>query len=222
VSDTGNATTPVITRLVLVRHGESVSNVSRTFGGPRTCTGLSDAGRWQSERLARRLRLTGELAGTVLYASAYPRAMETAKLIAPALGDPELIIDERFGELDPGEDIDGMLWDDIVARYAPNWDDEDADAVLFPGGETIGQLHRRVVAAIDDLLEEHPGGLITVCTHGGVVDAAMRIAMRVPPRGWIELFATHTALTVLSSSASGRWRVDRYNDAAHLLDGFFA
>ena len=75
----------VPTRLVLVRHGESQASVARSIGGPRTCSGLSDLGRQQCERLAVRLAETGELADVVLYASHYPRAIETAELIAPGV-----------------------------------------------------------------------------------------------------------------------------------------
>ena len=42
-----------MTRLVLIRHGESVSSVQRTMGGPRTCGGLSPLGRKQAEALAK-------------------------------------------------------------------------------------------------------------------------------------------------------------------------
>lgn len=212
---------PVYTKVVLIRHGESVSNAARTFGGPRSCTGLSDNGRTQVELLAKRLERTGELDGTVLYASGFARAIETAKLVAPAVGDPGIVVDERFGELDPGPECDGMLWDDIVTEHAPNWDDEDPETVLFPGGETVGALNRRVTAAIEQVVREHAGGTVTVCAHGGVVDAAMRMAIGLPPRGWIDLYAAHASLTVLTDTSFGRWRVDRYNDHAHLLDGFF-
>ena len=75
-----------MTRLVLVRHGESVASANRSIGGPRTCAGLSDLGRAQCDRLAARLAETGELGGAVLYASGYPRARETAERIAGALG----------------------------------------------------------------------------------------------------------------------------------------
>ena len=68
-----------VTRLVLVRHGESVASVNRSIGGPRTCAGLSDHGRAQCDRLAARLAETGELDDVVLYASDYPRARETAE-----------------------------------------------------------------------------------------------------------------------------------------------
>ena len=81
MSDDVRASSPP-TRLVLVRHGESMASVNRSIGGPRTCAGLSDLGRRQCERLAARLAETGELADVVLYASHYPRAIETAELLA--------------------------------------------------------------------------------------------------------------------------------------------
>ncbi|HEV3367660.1 MAG TPA: histidine phosphatase family protein, partial [Acidimicrobiales bacterium] len=74
------------TRLVLVRHGEAVCNVSGVCGGPIGCGGLTGLGRKQVGALRDRLMITGELAGTgALYASVLPRAIETAELVAPAL-----------------------------------------------------------------------------------------------------------------------------------------
>ena len=67
----------------------------------------------------------------------------------------------------------------------------------------------------------HPGELVAICTHGGVVDVAMRIGLRLPVRGWFDLFTLNTSLTEMTDTGVGRWRIDRYNDAAHLLDGFW-
>src|ERR1035438_5818597 len=74
------------TRVVLVRHGEAVCNVSGVCGGPIGCEGLTDRGRGQVEALRDRLAETGELARVdALYASVLPRAIETAELLSPAL-----------------------------------------------------------------------------------------------------------------------------------------
>ena len=58
--------------IVLIRHGESVGNATRTISHFRTCGGLSDAGRAQCELLAKRLDRTGEL--TRCRALCQPRA----------------------------------------------------------------------------------------------------------------------------------------------------
>ena len=74
------------TRVVMIRHGEAVCNVSGVCGGRLGCEGLTPRGRRQVEELRDRLLATGELAGAdVLYASVLPRAIETAELVAPAL-----------------------------------------------------------------------------------------------------------------------------------------
>ena len=210
------ATEPVPTRLVLIRHGESRASVARSIGGPRTCRGLSELGRRQCDRLARRLTETGELTDVVLYASQYPRAWETAELLAPALGGPEIHVDPRFGEHDPGEDIDGLTFDDFLSRYGmPDWE-SDPHAVTFPGGETVAELHHRVGLAVRDAATAHAGRTVVVCCHGGVVNAVLRMALRAPATGGFELFTTNASLTELVLVRPGRWRLTRYNDAAHL------
>jgi broad specificity phosphatase PhoE len=209
---------PPRTSIVLIRHGESVGNATRTITHFRTCSGLSDDGRAQCELLAKRLDRTGELAGAVLYASHVRRAIETAEFVAPVIG-ADIGIDERFAELDPGDDCDGMTYEDLIAKHDPDWSLDDPDGVIYPGGETVAGLHRRVAEALDHLVATHPGRLVAVCTHGGVVDVALRVVLNLPLRGWFDLFTLNTSLTAITDTGHGRWRLDRYNDTAHLLDG---
>lgn len=204
------------TRLVLIRHGESQVTVRRVIGGPRTCSGLSELGRRQAERLATRLSETGELAGVAaLYSSSYPRAIETAEVVASALGVP---VDEdvRFGEHDPGPECDGLRFDEFVERFGmPDWQG-DPHAVTFPGGETLAAFHHRVGEALSEVGRRHAGGLVVVACHGGVVDAAFRSLLRLPQVGGFELHTLNTSLTEFARTRSGGWRLARYNDAAHL------
>lgn len=212
--------TDALTSVVLIRHGESVANAHRLIGGPRHCRGLSDAGRAQVAALARRLERTGELSGCVLLASHYRRAIETASIIGEALNLGSPAIDERFGELDPGEESDGLSFDEFVARHGrPEWPGDPSRSV-FPGGESIAALRERVAAAIDDVIALYPGRVVAVGTHGGVVDAAVRHATGAPVSGGFDLWTANASLTGITHMPGGRWRLDRYNDAAHLLDGF--
>jgi probable phosphoglycerate mutase len=205
------------TRLILIRHGESKTTVQRVIGGPRTCGGLSDLGREQAERLRDRLSTTGEVAATALYSSAYPRAIETAEIIATVLELP-VIVEPGFGEHDPGPDCDGLSFDDFVDRYGmPDWE-RDPHAVTFPGGETVAEFHFRVGATLSRVVREHAGGAIVVSCHGGVVDAAFRALLRLPAHGAFELQTSNTSLTEFVTTRRERWRLVRYNDAAH-LDG---
>src|SRR4051812_37649034 len=79
------------TRLILVRHGESVVQVEGIVGGPKACRGLSERGRRQVSALRDRWLRSGFRAD-VLLSSTLPRAVETAELLSDALGGlvPEL------------------------------------------------------------------------------------------------------------------------------------
>lgn len=202
------------TRLVLIRHGESRVTVDRVIGGPRTCSGLSDLGRRQVERLRDRLAETGELSATVLYASSYPRAIETAEIIAPVLGLP-VVQESGFGEHDPGPECDGLTFNSFIERYGmPDWE-SDPHAVTFPGGETVAEFHHRVGTTLSRVVRDHRGGAIVVACHGGVIDAAFRSLLRLPAHGVFELQTSNTSLTELVATRRDRWRLVRYNDAAH-------
>jgi len=211
------------TRVVLVRHGESQVTVNRVVGGLATCSGLSDLGRQQAARLHDRLARSGELAdlaagdsGLTLYASSYPRAIETAEIIAPALGLGDVKIEPGFGEQDPGPDCDGMSFADFVERFGrPDWE-TNPYGVSYPGGETVAAFDLRVGTALSDVLDRHSGGTVVVACHAGVIDRVLRQLLRGPSSGVFELYTRNTSLTEFVLASSAKWRMMRYNDAAHL------
>jgi probable phosphoglycerate mutase len=207
-----------VTRLVLVRHGEAECNVAGRFGGPRGCSALSDKARAQIGRLAERLRRTGELADAVhLYASTLPRAIETAEILAAVLGLP-VQTDERLCELHPGE-ADNMLYRDYMdtfyAEGSSRWH-EDPTVPAAPGGESWAGFGDRVAGALHDLTDRHAGETIVAACHGGIVDSSL---LRLLPMdgGYVpNRFTTENASMTEWTRRGDRWRLVRYNDAAHL------
>ena len=73
--DRGEETT--VTELYLIRHGQSVANVTPVVGGMRGDAGLTDLGREQARLLEERLRAE-EFGADVLYTSTLPSAMASA------------------------------------------------------------------------------------------------------------------------------------------------
>ncbi len=205
-----------VTRLILIRHGESNTTVARRIGGFRTCTGLSELGRQQSERLRDRLAASGEITADVLISSQFGRARETAEIIAPALGNLEIEIVDGFGEHDPGAECDGLTYDEYVERFGPHDWESDPFQLGFPGGETLAGFHLRVGEAISRTVRRHEGQTIVVACHGGVIDAALRQALRTAQFGVFEINTLNTSLTELQLVRPGRWKLIRYNDHAHL------
>ncbi len=208
-----------MTRLLLVRHGESKVTVDQVIGGPRTCSGLSPLGRVQAERLRDRWATAPEFTADVLIASQYARALETAEIIAPGLGGLPVLSDPGFGEHDPGAQCDGMSYADFRAQHPEAvkvWDQADPFATTFPGGETIAAFQFRVGSALRRTIDEHAAGTVVVVCHGGVIDAILRQALKAPGMGSFQLFTRNTSITELVLVRPGMWRLDRYNDAAHL------
>jgi broad specificity phosphatase PhoE len=209
------------TRIVLVRHGEAVCNVSGVCGGPIGCGGLTDLGRAQVAVLRDRLAATGELAGAdALFASILPRAVETAVLIAPALlaatgpgedrAEPPVPIQEcALCELHPGE-ADGLDWSAYTARFG---------RPIAPGGESWTGFVNRVSGALDALAARHVGELVVVACHAGVIESSL--LAKLPVAGGLDgarlqLRTEHASLTTWEVDAEG-WRLLGYNDGVHHL-----
>ena len=207
-----------MTTLVLVRHGESNTTVSRTIGGHRTCSGLSPLGVLQAERLRDRWNAHAEFTADALIASHYPRARETAEIVAPSLGGLAIIEDAGFGEHDPGPECDGLSFGEYVSRFDISqevWDSGDPFATTFPGGETVAAFQFRVGSAVRRVIDARPGQTVVVFCHGGVVDAVLRLALKAPAMGAFEIHTLNTSITELQLVKPNVWRLLRYNDCAH-------
>ena len=209
------------TRVVLVRHGESVATVERVVGGHKGCTGLSARGGRQVELLANRLVSGGELAGaSAVYSSILPRALETADGIAGALGLSDVRADCRFCELHPGE-ADGMAWEEAVRRFRPDYrpGDRTLQDRMAPGAESWAEMVDRVRDRLDELVADHAGSTVVVACHGGVVLSSMLSFLGLAAGG-IGRSALdppeNTSLTEWTHEEGG-WTLVRYNDHAHLV-----
>jgi 2,3-bisphosphoglycerate-dependent phosphoglycerate mutase len=213
----------VTARLVLVRHGESQVQVDRIVGGPTGCKGLSDLGRRQVEALRERWAARAFRAD-VLVSSTLPRAVETAEILSPALGGLEFEQRDELCELFPGES-DAMTWEEFGARFRPEGWTYDPHAPMAPGAESWVSFQQRVARALQALAEDHAGQTVVVACHGGIVDGSMVHFLDLPvtdPRRWR---VTNSSVTEwahvadpYSEVVQADWRLERFNDAAHLED----
>ena len=159
---------------MIVRHGEALSNADDTVAGHLSCKGLTDHGRSQVEALANRLRRTGELDGAAaLYSSVLRRAVETAEILAPALGGLEVRPTCDLCERHVGE-ADGLTWAEYEALYGEMKPPYDPVRPMAPGGESSVGFLDRAEAALYDVAARHPGGLVVIAGHGGIVGALAR------------------------------------------------
>jgi 2,3-bisphosphoglycerate-dependent phosphoglycerate mutase len=158
--------------IVLVRHGETDYNREPVRVQGRLDVPLNDSGRAQAQAIA--VRLANETDAPpfgALYSSGLSRARETAQIIGAALGlQPQA--DPRFAESDRGA-WEGRTWAEIRRDDPDNYKAWRAagPAFRFPGGESLSEQQRRVVAALDDVREaELP---VLVACHGGTIRVAL-------------------------------------------------
>ena len=152
-----------MTLFLLIRH--AVTDVTgKRLSGRLPGIHLSPAGREQAARLAERLR---PLPIRRIYASPLERCVETAEAIAggahlPVHHLPELL-EVSYGRWS-GRPLAQLartrLWTRI--QQAPS-------AVRFPDGETLSEVQRRSVAALDQIADRGGQGPIAVVTHADVI-----------------------------------------------------
>lgn len=154
------------TRLVLVRHGESIWNAERRIQG-QSGPGLSDIGHEQAVHTGRWVAEAHPDAAVV--SSDLPRAMETATPIAEGLG-VDIELDEGLRERHFGS-WQGVLIaeiDGVDAERAVRWRDGD-DVIGELGGEANDEFRVRVKQTLNQIADDHEGRTVIVVCHGGVV-----------------------------------------------------
>ena len=172
-----------LTRVVAVRHGETVWNAEMRMQG-QLDTALSARGRWQAGRAAE--SLVGEGIDAI-FASDLERAFDTAQALARRLRLP-ITADVGLRERSFGI-FQGYTYADIDLRWpveAARWRHHDPDFAP-EGGETLREFSARAVAACCRIAASQAGRSIAIVTHGGVLDVLYRAAAGIEldaPRSW--------------------------------------
>jgi broad specificity phosphatase PhoE len=151
-----------MTQFCLIRHGQTDWNLEGRYQG-QSDVSLNEAGRVQAHALARRLQGRSFAA---IYSSDLIRAKETAEIMDVIFQLP-IILEPRLREINQG-DWEGQLVQVIIARYAQLWQQRIVDpaSVRPPGGETIGEVAKRVYIALDDITRLHPNDAVMIVSHG--------------------------------------------------------
>jgi broad specificity phosphatase PhoE len=184
-----------VRRLLLARHGQSVSNAVRRFQGVQDVP-LSELGRRQAEALAGAF---GQRRIAAVYSSPLQRARHTAELVAAAVQAPLRSVDD-LRELSLGE-WEGCTVEEVEARPGNPYACWVRDPVgsLPPGGEPLADVQGRVVRALADIERAHPNGddVLVVC-HGGVISAYLAHCLGLPLSSIWRLTLSNCSITELA------------------------
>jgi len=200
-----------MTRLILIRHGETEWNETRRFQGISDIP-LSPKGMDQALALARSLEKERLAA---IYTSPLIRARQTAACLARHHSCP-LVVIEDLKELNQGR-LEGLTGEDLrrdFPGFISKWMAEPGETVL-PGGESLGDLQRRAWIRIEDLLQKHPEETVAVVAHSFVILTVLCRALELPLQAFRRFRQDPTAKSILEFSERGA-SLRCLNDTCHL------
>lgn len=190
--------------LILVRHGRTYANAQSLLQGHMDPP-LDEVGVDQAHRTA---RVLNELyPNATVLSSPLQRARVTAQTVSP-----EIVIEERFIELNYGE-FDGVPMADIPADVWNTWRND--HHFRPPKGETLAELDVRVHEALNDLSQRAMKEDVIVVSHVSPIKSAVVWALRGDTSMTWRCSLDRASITRIAISPRGPSLVG-FNDTAHL------
>ena len=197
-------------QLILVRHGETLHNVSGIVQG-WSDSELSDRGRDQVARIGDRLRRHEPDA---LFSSPLGRAMTTARAIGDILG-LEVTVLEDLREMSYGG-WENRSFLDIRREENETYEQWIADpAMRCPDGESHDEVRERMERAFAAVEAANRPILVT---HGTAIRIGVTALLDIPVTS-SRSFAQDNGAVNLFVRRAGRWVMKVWNDTSHCVQG---
>lgn len=201
-----------MTRIILVRHGQTEWNRVERFRGQADVP-LNEAGIAQAEAAAR--RISAEWKPGAVYSSPLSRAVRTAQAIAQPHG-LEVRVHPGFNDMDFG-DWQGLTpeearerWPEIVKAWV-----DAPQTVHAPGGESLADLRDRCLGAVRELAARHDGETIVLVGHT-VLNRTLLLAMLGLGLEHFWRIRQDTAAINIIEAEPGGFVLVSLNDTCHL------
>lgn len=202
----------MLTRLCLVRHGETAWNAERRLQG-HTDIPLNAHGIAQAQATA--ASLAGERFDAA-YSSDLARARQTAEAIAGrCLLTPAF--DERLRERHYGA-FQSLTYDEARERFPDDYhrfETRDPGFALSAGGESLIEFAERVRSTLEAIAGRHRGGSVLIVTHGGVLDIVHRLATGMHLQAPRDFGIPNAALNWIAWDGVA-WSLIRWAEQRHL------
>lgn len=201
-----------MTRIILVRHGETPWNVEGRYQGQEDIP-LSERGLEQARLLAEGLR---DIHIDAAVSSPLKRSCVTCKTAADLHG-LEVHVDERLTEINHGS-WEGCYAKDIQAQYPDAfhlWHTKPHLVQMPDGGESLADVHKRAMAAMADIISVHPNETVLVAAHDAVNRVILCEALGMDMAHFWQMKQDNTCINVLEYEV-GEWRLVLLNSTHHM------
>lgn len=200
-----------MTQIILVRHGQTPWNKDKIFRGSRDIP-LNDTGREEA-------RLAGEWLKDetihAAYCSPLSRARDTAEAIAHhhqlTVADLSGLSDLCYG------DWEGLPLTEVKEKYADlytQWE-RYPQSVRFQQGETLDELRNRALAAVEQVVSQHPGQVVLLAAHRAVNKVLIAAFIGLDNSHFWRIGQDTTAINRFQK-VGAIWQINGINDICHL------
>lgn len=196
-----------MTRLILVRHGETEENFRNITQGHLPGK-LSRKGIQQASKVASQLCKSKI---DIIYSSDLRRAVHTAEIIGRKCKAP-IILMQDLRERNHGI-FQGRSKEHLHQAFSTSklpW-----HKYRPPDGETFIEMKNRVLKSLRKIANQEMGKSVGIITHGGPILAIAAHISNHPMEKAIELRPDNTGITIIEYEA-GKFRMIAHNQTGHL------
>lgn len=204
-----------MTRLIIVRHGQSMANLEDRFAGQKYDAELSTLGHKQAELTAK--YIVGNYKVDKVYASDLKRAYATGQHIAEALGFDEVTKTTGMREIYAGK-WEGMKFDEIDLVYTDEFRKWKTDIGVSgcTGGETVEELFVRVSKAITEIAEENSDKTVAIATHATPIRVFECMCRGMKREDMKDIPWVSNASVTVAEYENGKFRLISVSEDSHL------
>lgn len=204
-----------MTRLLLIRHGESTANREDVFSGHYDVE-LEEKGKKQAIQTAQYLVSTYQI--DKVYASDLKRAFATGKAVADLLG-LEVIANPALREIDGGK-WEKVKFADLPKMYPEDYQIwmEDIGRARCTGGESTEEVAKRVYEAVLKIAKENDGKTVVVAAHAMSVRALQSMIQTGGTEKMQEIFWVSNASVSELIYENGEWMYVKIGYDEHLKE----
>lgn len=203
-----------MTKIILIRHGESEANLKDIFAG-HLDVGLTERGLEQAKLTAEYVANTYKV--DVAYSSDLQRAFVTGRTIVERLG-MEITPTKQLREIEAGA-WDGMIFGEIENAYPDDFKAwvTDIGNARCTDGESVVELQSRVMAELNRIADENDGKTVLAATHATVIRVALASIehdgdiTKMYNTPWV----TNASVSVVERN-NGKWRITTVSEDKHL------
>ena len=148
-------------KIILIRHGETDWNKEQIFRG-RIDVALNEVGLAQARAVQKFLK---DVQISAIYSSPLSRALETARVVGEGR-NCEVKIEEGFIDINFGR-WQGLSHQKVKEDYKDLYEMwlTKPQVVTFPEGESLEEVQRRSMKALEKVIKKHSGETLAIVSH---------------------------------------------------------